>query len=246
MKDFYDERRKNALILLSMKLKIEWNDLRLLHQALTHKSFANESKILSPHNERLEFLGDAVLDLVISEYLFSHYPEMTEGQLTKTRARLVCEQSLANLAGKLNIGKYLLLGRGEIHSGGRNRISILADALEAIIGAIYMDNGLQESARFVLSQMTDELSHVEHGEYVKDYKTMLQEYVQKQSGDGKVAYTVTQEHGPDHNKTFEVAVVIDEKVMGRGKGRTKKQAEQQAAYEALVVYNIITNENQRP
>jgi ribonuclease-3 len=180
MKGTLDARRVQALQRLSTILDVHFNDIALLHQALTHTSFANESKIMNmQHNERVEFLGDAVLDLIISDYLYKRFPNLPEGELTKARAVIVCEASLARRASQLGVGEYLLLGKGESLSGGRTRASILADSFEAILGAIYLDNGIQVATSFVLAQLREQLESVERGHYVRDYKTLLQEVIQK-------------------------------------------------------------------
>ena len=220
------------------QLGTTFNDTGLLQQALTHTSYANENKRESmPHNERLEFLGDAVLDLIISDYLFRRYPDLPEGELTKARATIVCEPTLAARAGEINLGDYLRLGRGEASSGGRDRISILADTFEAIIGAIYLDQGFPAASQFVLTRLHDDLSSVERGEYTKDHKTLLQEIAQR-GGDAKIVYEVTAEIGPDHDKVFEVAVIVNTDRLGIGSGKSKKEAEQQAARQALQHYNL--------
>ncbi|EAX48708.1 Ribonuclease III [Thermosinus carboxydivorans Nor1] len=228
-----DRRREDALRDLAASLGISFNDLGLLHQALVHTSYANEVKGGVEHNERLEFLGDAVLELIISEYLYRNFPELPEGELTKARARLVCEPSLAQCASRLGLGKYLLLGKGEAVSGGRERTSILADAFEAVIGAIYLDGGVSAATNFVLNHLHEDLALIWRGDYVfYDYKTVLQEVVQ-QAGECKISYEVVAEYGPDHNKTFEVSVLVNHQHLGAGSGKNKKEAEQNAAKEAL-------------
>ncbi|CUH95614.1 hypothetical protein P22_1688 [Propionispora sp. 2/2-37] len=239
MKSMLDKGRMQALAALSGTLGVHFNEISLLNQALIHTSFANENKHAGVmHNERLEFLGDAVLDLVISQFLFNRFPQLTEGELTKARAVIVCEPTLARHAARLSIGRYLLLGKGELSSGGRERISILADSFEAIIGAVYLDGGFAEVSRFVLRQLQDELTLVEQGQYSKDYKTLLQEAVQKHN-DSKIVYEIIGEQGPDHDKVFQVAVCVNEQMLGNGTGKSKKEAEQFAAKEALVKLNII-------
>lgn len=239
MRKTIDSQRKIALLQLCESLRIECRDLQLLHQALTHTSYANESRHLgSLHNERLEFLGDAVLDLVTSEYLYLHFPKLPEGELTKARAILVCEQTLAKKASALKIGQYLLLGKGEALSGGRERLSILADTFESILGALYLDQGFVKVAELILRLFREDLEQIERGEYVKDYKTLLQEVVQK-SADSKISYEVLSESGPDHDKVFRVAVYVNNQQRGTGSGKSKKEAEQQAAREALTYFNII-------
>lgn len=237
-----DGRREKALQRLCGTLGLAFNNIHLLHQALTHTSYANECKHQHVgHNERLEFLGDAVLDLIVSEYLFRSFPFLSEGELTKARANTVCEQTLAKRALELGLGEYLLLGKGENLSGGRKRISILADAFEAIIGAIYIDSNYQNTSEFILRQLSQPLLLVEKGDYVKDYKTLLQESVQKH-GDTALLYKVIEESGPDHDKLFKVMVSINDEELGLGEGKSKKEAEQHAAKQALVKMSIITNE----
>lgn len=239
MKVGVDQRRQSVLVNLAARLKVAFSDYSLLHQALTHTSFANESRDASVrHNERLEFLGDAVLDLAVGDYLYRQFPAMPEGELTKARARIVCEPTLAACANKLGIGEYLLLGKGELITGGRQRISILADAFEAIIGAIYLDSGYANATQFVVAHLANELALVESGDYVSDYKTSLQEVIQR-NGDKRIAYEVVDERGPDHEKMFVVTVSISGENFGIGYGKSKKEAEQQAAREALKKLNII-------
>lgn len=228
-----DKRRITALAMLCSKCEIEFSNLELLHQALIHTSYVNESK-KCPYgdNERLEFLGDAVLDVVISEYLFRNFPHLPEGELTKARANLVCEQTLALQASKLGLGEHLMLGRGEETSGGRERSSILADVFEAIIGAVYIDGGFAAAANFIHKQFAVQLREINSGQYNHDYKTLLQETVQR-NADSKIQYEVIAAQGPDHDKFFEVAVLINGNSRGIGTGKTKKEAEQHAAKQAL-------------
>ncbi|SDD47704.1 ribonuclease III [Sporomusa acidovorans] len=235
-----DATRLQELTELCKTLNVVFSDYKLLHQALIHTSYANETKGANiRHNERLEFLGDAVLDLIITSYLFSQCPQLPEGELTKARAQVVCEQTLAKRALELGIGEYLLLGKGEALSGGRERISILADAFEAIIGAVYLDSGFRSAAKYVLHQLKSELVLVERGDYLKDYKTWLQEVVQK-NNDSKIAYEVISERGPDHDKSFEVVALVNGERMGSGWGKSKKEAEQHAAKQALIKLGTLT------
>jgi ribonuclease-3 len=209
----------------------------LLRAALTHKSYLNELRAsekegATQDNERLEFLGDAVLDLAISERLIALYPLSTEGDLSKMKARLVSEVTLARVAGGLGVGEFLLLGRGEERTRGREKPSILADALEAVIAAVYLDGGF-ETARAVLLQIFEEEFHrLDQGREDIDYKTELQECCQREF-DVLPTYRVLRESGPDHQKLFEVKLMIKEEVFGIGRGRSKKEAEQQAAKQAL-------------
>ncbi|MBQ2900985.1 MAG: ribonuclease III [Agathobacter sp.] len=203
----------------------------LLKQALTHSSYANEKHLKKlSDNERLEFLGDAVLEVISSEFLFQNYPKLTEGQLTKLRASIVCEPTLATCTEEIHLGDYLFLGKGEDHTGGRERKSVLSDAMEAVIGAIYLDGGFASAKEFVLKYiMTD----IEHKHLFYDSKTILQEVVQGEHE--QLTYVLLGETGPDHDKTFEVGVLIGNKEISTGKGHTKKAAEQEAAYQALLL-----------
>lgn len=203
----------------------------LLRQALTHSSYANEKhmKKLSD-NERLEFLGDAVLELVSSDFLYKNYQKLPEGELTKLRASIVCEPTLALCAKELHLGEYLLLGKGEDQTGGRERKSILSDALEAVIGAIYLDGGFANAKEFILNHVLNDL---EGKRLFYDSKTILQELVQGNSEKG-ICYELVGEVGPDHNKSFQVEVRIGDTTYGQGIGRTKKAAEQEAAYQAIL------------
>ena len=202
-----------------------------LTQALTHSSYANEKHMKKgSDNERLEFLGDAVLEIVSSEFLYHKYPNLPEGELTKLRASLVCEPTLAFCTQPLHLGDYLLLGKGEDMTGGRKRKSILSDALEAVIGAIYLDGGFANAKEFISKYI---LTDTEHKQLFYDSKTILQEEVQ--GGDkGSLHYELVREEGPDHNKHFVVAAYVGEEKLGMGEGPTKKAAEQQAAYEPLL------------
>ena len=203
----------------------------LLSQALTHSSYANEKHMKKgSDNERLEFLGDAVLEIVSSEFLYLNYPKLPEGDLTKMRASLVCEPTLAFCTRQLNLGDYLLLGKGEDMTGGRQRKSILSDALEAVIGAIYLDGGFASAKEFILKFI---LTDIEHKQLFYDSKTILQEVVQA-SYKEELCYRLVGEEGPDHDKHFMVEAWIGEMLIGKGEGHTKKAAEQEAAYQALL------------
>jgi len=204
----------------------------LLRQALTHSSYANE-KHMKKHmnNERLEFLGDAVLEITSSEYLYLTYPQMSEGDLTKFRASLVCEPTLAACTPQIRLSEFILLGKGEDMTGGRTRKSILSDALEAIIGAIYLDGGFTNAKEFILRFI---LTDIEHKKLFYDSKTILQEIVQAEHKE-ELNYRLLKEEGPDHNKSFFVEARIGEKKIGEGCGSTKKAAEQEAAYQAILL-----------
>ncbi len=205
----------------------------LLTEALSHSSYANEKKKCRCSNERLEFLGDSVLSIIVSEYLFTNYKEMPEGELTKLRASLVCEKALHVFAKEIHLGEFLLLGKGEENTGGRNRSSILADAFEAVIAAIYLDGGIEPAKKHVLRFIP---SHVEKSGRLnfRDYKTVLQEIIQK-NPEEKVEYVLAGETGPDHDKAFTVNVCLNSNVIGTGTGKSKKSAEQMAAKEALML-----------
>ncbi len=202
----------------------------LLRQAVTHKSVQQELNL--PANERLEFLGDAVLDLVVAAYLYRIHPDLPEGDLTKLKAVAVSEQILAKVAKELGLGRYLILSKGEEQSGGRERPSLLADALEAVLGAIYLDRGLTTARRVVLDLLAGEIDDIEHADHAWDYKTVLQEKIQEVHR-VPPKYRVVDEYGPDHDRTFVAEVRVGRKVLGKGVGKSKKQAEQAAAKEAL-------------
>lgn len=226
-----NENEKKLLKELEGKLDYQFKNFTWLHKAMRHSSYTNEHHMdRLGCNERLEFLGDAILEMVSSEFLYDEYPNMPEGQLSKMRASLVCEPTLAFDAKELELGKYLLLGKGEERTGGRLRDSIVSDAVEATIGAIYKDGGLEPARRFILRYI---LNDVEHKQLFHDSKTILQEKVQ-QVGGSVLEYAIVDEQGPDHDKCFIAEVKLNGKVIGRGKGRTKKAAEQQAAYQALL------------
>lgn len=217
---------------LKVRLGLQWKQDSLLNQALKHKSFSYENRESPENNQRLEFLGDAVLELVISHYLYRSFPDSQEGDLTRLRAALVCEPSLARVARKLNLGHCLYMGRGEERSGGRERPSILADAFEALTGAIFIDIGLGAAEEFLLLHLKPVIGDVLEGKTDRDYKTELQEALQKKSPD-PLAYVIIKEEGPDHHKLFTAGVVFKDRELGRGSGYSKKEAEQQAAREAL-------------
>lgn len=216
---------------LEARIGYIFQNKNLLRQALTHSSFANEQKINKWDDyERLEFLGDAVLELVSSDYLYRADPHMPEGRLTKLRSSMVCEPALAYCARDIELGSFIFLGRGEEATGGRKRESITSDVLEAVIGAIYLDGGLQHAREFINRFI---LSDLEDKQLFYDSKTILQEQVQK-NGEGKLSYVLVEESGPEHDKLFRVEAMLDGKKIGAGSGRTKKHAEQQAAYQALL------------
>ncbi|MFR5876395.1 MAG: ribonuclease III [Eubacterium sp.] len=215
---------------LEEKIEYTFKDKALLREALTHSSYANEKHNGCKCNERMEFLGDAVLSIVSAQYLFEKFPNLPEGKLSKLRSSLVCTQSLSSFAREINLGEYLFLGKGEISSGGADRPSILEDAFEALIAAIYLDGGMECAKRHILRFLSREVEN-QHSNF-KDYKTALQEVVQ-QNPDETLNYVLVGESGPDHDKRFESEVHLNSNVIGRGTGRSKKQAEQEAAREAL-------------
>lgn len=203
-----------------------------LIQALTHSSYANEKKLGKlGSNERLEFLGDAVLELISSDYLYARFTQVPEGELTKKRASLVCEPSLAYCAREFGLPQFLLLGKGEDMTGGRNRDSIVSDATEALLGAIYLDGGFASAKEFIHKFI---LKDIEHKKLFYDSKTILQEIVQSDYKGKEIEYVLTGEIGPDHDKKFVVSLVVGDKTLGEGTGRTKKAAEQEAAYRAII------------
>lgn len=217
---------------LQNKIGYQFKNPALLNEALTHSSYANEHK--SQHikyNERLEFLGDSVLSIVVSDYIYKNCPELPEGELTKLRASLVCEKSLYEFAKKIDLGKYLILSKGERNNGGADRPSILSDAFEALIAAIYIDGGIESASKHILNFVIPAIKNSKKKK-INDYKTTLQEIIQKNPGE-KLEYVLVKESGPDHNKHFVVEVHLNSNVIGKGGGRSKKEAEQQAAREAL-------------
>lgn len=220
----------------SAPFKYRFNDSALLDEALTHKSYVNERKGSSQsHNERLEFLGDAVLSLIVSDYLATRYPQLSEGALSKLKAKLVSEPSLAAAARRLDLGVRLRLGRGEELSKGREKTSLLADGLEAVIAAVYLDGGLEAGRAFTLDALSEELGHIESSQTKPgddDYKTRFQEWCQRRY-ELLPRYITVHETGPDHQKRFRVEVSVGEQVVGCGQGYSKKEAEQAAAKLAL-------------
>ncbi len=216
---------------LQTKLGYKFNNIKLLENALCHSSYANEVRGGLSSNERLEFLGDSVLSVIVADYLFGNFKNIPEGELTKLRASLVCEKSLCAFSRQIELGKSLKLGRGEDNNGGRERDSILADAFEAVLAAIYLDGGMEVAREFVLRFVKEELNHKDD-EVFKDYKTALQEIIQR-NPEESVSYILKSESGPDHDKVFEVEVHLNSNVIGKGMGKSKKQAEQMAAKQAL-------------
>ena len=244
--------RRRQLHKLEKVLEVKFNNIEILHVALTHKSYAksleaNEessanSKIETTkfaHNERLEFLGDAVLELASSIYLFTKFENLSEGELTKTRATIVCGPTLTKLANKLGFGEILLMNIGEFQQGGRKRDSNLEDAFEAVIGAIYLDQGWEVAKDYVWRQLADEFNNVKLGKTAVDFKTVLQEYSQREYEGALPEYIEISEEGPPHDRTFEAAVKVNGEIMGYGVGRSKQLAEKSAAEVALKKLKII-------
>lgn len=222
---------ENDITELEDRIGYHFKDRALIRMALTHSSFANEQKINKlPDYERLEFLGDSVLEMVSSTYLYNNYPDKKEGQLTKMRASMVCEQALAFCARDFELEKYILLGKGEEATGGRHRDSIISDVMEAVIGAIYIDGGI-EPARDHINKFI--LNDLENKQIFVDAKSVLQELVQRDSSKSLV-YDIYGESGPEHDKIFKSRVIVNGEILGEGEGHTKKAAEQQAAYEAVL------------
>lgn len=218
---------------MELKRIYKFRDEHLFELARTHTSYANElKKNRKDSNQRLEFLGDSVLSIMVSEFIYKHYAHLPEGSLTKIRADVVCEKSLYEIAKSIDLGAYLLLGKGEEKAGGRTRVSILADAMEAFIGAVYLDSDLEMVTQTFMPLLTERIILAASKEGKKDFKTTLQEYVQ-QDGQAKIIYTTVAEMGPDHDKTYDVEVSVNGKVCGTGRGKTKKDAEQMAAKTAL-------------
>jgi len=218
---------------LEETLQYTFQNSELLQEALTHSSYANEKNATRlQHNERLEFLGDSVLSLVVSDYLFHRFPNLPEGELTKVRAAVVCEPTLAEHAQKWQLGEYISFGRGEAQTGGRKRPSILADAFEAVVAAVYLDGGFIKAQRLVLTTLEHAIQDAVGGKIFTDYKTALQEWVQARQQQ-KISYEIVDAKGPDHKKSFSFYVFLDERSMGQGEGRSKKEAEQAAAKMAL-------------
>lgn len=230
-KSFKEDSMK--YIKLENAINYKFSNLELLREALTHSSFKNENRnYKGKDNERLEFFGDSILSFVVTEYLFNKLDNQPEGGLTKARANIVCEETLSDIAKEIHLGEYIRFGKGEIITGGKERISILADALEALIGAVYIDSDVSVINKFILDLLKEKIDMVISGEIIFDYKTALQEKLQKK-GQVEILYMVIEEDGPDHNKTFTIEVSADKICLGYGKGKNKKEAEQNAAKEAL-------------
>lgn len=224
---------KKEIIEFQKIIGYSFKDQRLLKEALTHTSYSNEyRKTEGKDNERLEFLGDSVLGLIISKHLFHQKKNFPEGVLTKTRAGIVCEDALKDIASDIKLGQFMLLGKGEIANGGRNRASILADGMEALIAAIFLDGGLEEASSFVLERMKGKIEESVSGKIKQDYKTQLQEILQRDFKE-PIIYRLDKEKGPDHDKIFTMSVFLGNRLIGTGIGKSKKEAEQHAAKDAM-------------
>ena len=231
------------IFLLEEKIGYEFKDKELLKTALTHSSYANEFKAKGEsimYNERLEFLGDSVLSLVASVYLFKGNRNMFEGDLTKIRAGIVCENALYEYALQIGLGDFLFLGHGEEATGGRNRKSVLSDAVEALLAAIYLDGGFSQARKFILPYLTEAAEKLMKSGGAEDYKTLLQQFVQQNKGD-ILEYVMIDESGPSHNKTFVYNVLLNNNVVGKGQGSSKRDAEQAAAREALILFGKVSD-----
>lgn len=223
---------------LEQKLNYNFKDKQLLIKALSHSSFSNELKsknIKTECNERLEFFGDSILSLTVSEYLYTNYPDLPEGALSKVRAGTVCEKALAKFAKEICLGQYLFLGHGEEITNGRERPSILADAFEAILAAMYIDGGIEPVKKFLLPFATEEIKQILLRGNTKDYKSMLQQFVQQEHSD-VLEYKLVNEYGPAHDRVFETEATLNNNVIGRGVGKSKRESEQNAAKEALILF----------
>ena len=215
---------------MQKNIQYKFKNLELLKTALTHTSYAHENKVES--NEKLEFLGDSILEFVTSNYLYNNYRKLKEGEMTKVRASVVCEASLYKIAKQHKFSEYLYIGKSEQQSKGNEKPAILADSVEAVIAAIYLDGGLEPACKFIIENLKDEIAIATQHVGEKDYKTMLQEKLQEH-GNVKITYKIIKETGPDHNKTFEAEVELNGKELAKGKGKSKKLAEMSAAKKAL-------------
>ena len=220
--------RKKELKLFLKDIRVKFNDLNLLNLALTHKSYVNDSRSVDRNNERLEFLGDSVLGIVVTEYLYKEYESYNEGELARIKSFVVSEDTLSKIARIINLNQFILIGKGEEFSGGRMKKAILADCFEAFLGGFYLDSNLEKIKSFVLKFISEEISLVVNDKHEKDYKTLLQELAQKSYKICPV-YTLRKEDGPEHNKIFYMQVSINDQVIGNGEGKSKKDAEKQAA-----------------
>lgn len=226
---------KESAALLQERIGYRFKNEKLLIEALSHSSYANENRYVRS-NERLEFLGDSVLSIVVSDYIFKHFSHIPEGELSKLRASLVCESALFDFSKKIALGELILLGRGEEQTGGRERPSIVSDAFEAVIAAIYLDGGMEAARPYVLSFIPENITP-KGSDAFHDYKTILQEVIQR-NPEERITYCIKSETGPDHDKHFTIQVKLNNNVIGEGTGRSKKSAEQAAAKEALALMGI--------
>lgn len=227
-----DPARLKQLNKLEDTIGYSFKDIGILDNALTHSSYVASRSDFLLHNERLEFIGDSILDMIVSLHLYRRCKDSPEGSLTRFRAIIVCEQSLYNAANRLNLGCYMLMSRGEENTGGRARTSLLADAFEALIAAIYLDGGIKKAKAFILENLEETIKAAVESRIFSDYKSFLQEHVQKKNS-GKLSYKLLKEEGPDHEKTFEVAVYLNSTLIGSGAGHSKKDAQQAAAKAAI-------------
>ena len=234
-----DAERKQELQLFEKQAGVRFKKLELLNLAFCHRSFANERHNDIDNNEKLEFLGDSVLGLVVAEYLFNTLTDRAEGDLAKIKSFVVSEDSLAAIARDLRVDNFILIGKGEEFSGGRSKKALLADAMEAIIGAYFLDSGFKSSRRFILRYLVPEINKVLENKHRKDYKTLLQEYVQKKFK-SYPKYVLMKKTGPDHSKTFWIEVRVNDETYGPGQGKNKKQAEQEAA---KIAFETLAGEN---
>jgi ribonuclease-3 len=234
--------RKRELREFEKIIGVHFDRLELLNCALTHSSYANQYNLkYNDHNERLEFLGDSVLSMAVSDYLYKKYRTKHEGKLTRMRAGVVCEASLVEIAKNINISKYLRMGKGEELSGGREKDSLLADACEAVIAAIYLDRGFDNAKEFILKHLTNKIELIVKDHNYNDFKSKLQEYVQKNLV-AAIKYNVKEESGPAHDRLFQIEIFLDNRCYGTGMGKSKKEAEQNAAKEALAKLGVKSND----
>lgn len=231
--------RKEQLINLEQTINYKFKKLYILDRALTHSSYVNQEQMQTfEHNERLEFLGDSILSFIVSEFIYNRYKKKAEGKLTKIRAEIVCENSLFEHSKRIDLGKFLLLSKNEEQNGGRERVSILADAYEALIASIFLDGGIDSAKKFILEQFEYDIKNISKSSLNKDYKSRLQEVVQKDYN-SKIEYKVINEEGPAHNRIFYMKVIINNKIEATGHGKSKKEAAQEAAKNALMLLGDI-------
>ncbi len=225
--------------MLEEKIGYNFKNKDLLNTALTHKSYSLKGSGIK-NNERFEFLGDSILGFCAAEYLYNHYNNLSEGELTKVRSMVVCENALFKIAKNIELGKYIMLGRGEEHTDGRNRPSILSDAMEALFAAIYLDSDIVTVKKIIINLIEDSIKEAVAARDYRDFKTLLQEFTQKDGGSSP-SYRLINEEGPDHDKVFTVEVCVNGKQIACGKGHSKKEAEKLAAKQAMVILNKINN-----